>query len=131
MKIEMNPVKEKIVSGDDSVVIRNYIAGIHGGRALDCSGFTLNNIGAGHVIIKLQNGNYAPMPVSGDAYGTLPTDASYVGVLKSTISTKNPAAPIMHTGVVNIAAVPYPMTSILAAFKQACPLITFEQDEEA
>ncbi len=131
MKLELNPTKEQLVTGNDSIVIRKFIAGIHGGRTLDCTGFTADKISAGHVIIKLQNGNYAPMPVTGNAYSTLPEGASYVGVLVSTIPTKVPAAAIMHHGVVNSAVVPFPMTAIATAFKAACPLITFEQDEEA
>lgn len=152
MKLENNPKCERIVSGNDSVVIRKYIAGVHGGRTLDVSGFEGTNIPAGFVIIKKEvDGNvvYQPMPVipavpakpaQGETpavaaqpakYGTLPAGASYVGILKSTIPVNEPAAAIMTAGVVNSALLPYPMTDILTAFKSACPNIIFEQDEEA
>ncbi len=131
MKNDISPKKEKIIFGNDSVVIRKYNTGYAGGRTLDVSDFAYANILAGHVIIKKADGNYAPMPVSGEAYGELPVGAKYVGVLYRSISKEKPAASIMYDGVVNPNAVPYPMTSILDAFMAACPKITFEQDEEA
>lgn len=131
MKAPFNHKKEIVVPGVDSVVIRKYVSGILGGRTLDCTGFPNDNVLAGHVIIKKANGDYAPMPVSEKAYGTLPEGASYVGVLYRTIPTDKPLASIMYDGVVNSELVPYPMTSILEAFKKACPHIVFEKDEEA
>lgn len=131
MKNDLSPKREKVVFGNDSVVIRKYIAGIPGGRTLDVTDFPNDNILAGHVIIKKTDGNYAPMPISGEAYAELPEGASYAGVLYRSISKENPAAAIMYSGVVNSACVPFPMTDILDAFKTACPQIIFEQDEEA
>lgn len=131
MKHEATITKEKVIFGNDSVVIRKYISGITGGRTLDCSGITADTVSAGHVIIKKSNGNYAPMPVADGAYAALPEGASYVGVLRSSLSVKNPAAAIMIDGIVNDACLPFNMNGILAAFKAACPHIIFEQDEEA
>lgn len=149
MKNDISPEKETVVFGNDSAVIRKYISGIAGGRTLDCSDFINDNIYAGHVIIKKSDGKYAPMPViaavpakpaQGETpavaaqpakYGTLPTGASYVGVLYRSISKKKPAASIMTMGVVNPNLTPYPMTDILTAFKAACENISFENDEEA
>lgn len=143
MKNDISPKKEQVIFGNDSVVIRKCISTIPGGRTLDCSGFIDDVVLAGHVIIKKADGSYAPMPVlaASDAvgetpaqprrYGTLPTGASYVGVNYRSTSKDNPAASIMYDGVVNPNVVPYDMTSILTAFKAACPHIIFEQDEEA
>jgi len=143
MKNDISPNKETVVFGNDSAVIRKYISGIPGGRTLDCTGFKEDTVLAGHVIIKKTDGKYAPMPVkaavpaSGEtaatpaSYDSLPAGATYVGILYRSISVKNPAASIMYDGVVNDKLVPYPMTSILTAFKTACPHIIFEQDEEA
>lgn len=146
MKTDYSPEKEQIVFGNDSAVIRKYISGISGGRTLDVSGFSKDNIKAGHVIIKKSNGDYAPMPILpaqeakpavGDVpalperYGTLPSGASYVGVLYRSISVKKPEAAIMNNGVVNPTLTPYDMSEIMTAFKAACQHITFEQDEEA
>ncbi|MGN1172626.1 MAG: hypothetical protein ACI4SO_02430, partial [Muribaculaceae bacterium] len=111
--------KEKIVFGNDSITIRKCFADIPGGRTLDLTGFTAENILAGHVIIKNAEGNYAPMPVSGSAYAALPEGAAYVGVLKHSISTKKPAVAIMINGIVNPETIPYPMDSIADAFKAA------------
>ena len=131
MQNDLSQKKEKVVFGNDSVVIRKYVSGIPGGKTLDVSDFANDNILAGHVIIKNKDGNYAPMPVNGESYAALPEGASYVGVLYRSISKENPAAAIMYDGVVNPEIVPYPMTDILDAFKTACPHIIFEQDEEA
>ena len=137
MKATFDYKKDVVISGADSIVIRKYIAGIPGGRTLDCSDFPDDNILAGHVAIKKADGTYAPMPVTAAVsdqpakYGSLPSGASYVGVIYRSVSKDNPSAAIMYSGVVNPTLLPYPMTDILAAFKAACPHIIFEQDEEA
>lgn len=149
MKNDISPKKSQVIFGNDSAVIRKYTSGIPGGRTLDCSDFPEDNVLAGHVIIKKTDGTYAPMPVvaateavpaQGETptvpaqpakYDTLPTGASYVGVLYRSISKENPAASIMYDGIVNPALVPYPMDDIKAAFTAAVPHIIFEQDEEA
>lgn len=130
MKNDISPTQEKVVFGNDSVVIRKYNGGIPGGRTLDCSAFTEDTILAGHVI-TVKDGVYAPLAVADGKYTALPAGASYAGVLYRSVSKKNPAASIMYDGVVNPECVPYPMTDILDAFKTACPHIIFEQDEEA
>jgi hypothetical protein len=127
---DLTPNKQQIVFGDDSIVIQKYISGIKGGRTLDVTGFAEKVIKAGHVII-VKNGVYSPMPVSGTAYAALPDGAAYAGVLYRSIPAAKPAASIMTWGEVNVEAVPYAMTNILAAFKTACPHIDFIKDEEA
>ena len=127
---DLTPNKQQIVFGDDSIVIQKYISGIKGGRTLDVTGFAGKVIKAGHVII-VKNGVYAPMPVNGEAYAALPDGAAYAGVLYRSISAAKPAASIMTWGEVNVEAGPYPMATILAAFKTACPHIDFIKDEEA
>lgn len=131
MKNEAVITKESVVFGLDSVVIRKFISGIPGGRTLDCNGVAETILSAGHVIIKTQEGNYAPMPVADGKYAALPSGASYVGVLVSSIPVKNPAAAIMVDGIVNSEVLPYAMTEIMTAFKTACPHIIFQTDEEA
>lgn len=127
---DLTPNKNQIVFGDDSVVIQKYISGIKGGRTLNVAGFAEPVIKAGHVII-VKAGEYAPMPVSGNAYAALPEGYAYAGVLYRTILASKPAASIMTWGEVNVEAAPYAMDSILAAFKAACPHIDFIKDEEA
>ena len=135
MKQDLSAKKEQIVFGDDSVVIPKYISGIEGGRTLDMTGYTDKVLKAGHVIITDGKGTYKPMPVTPErtpsGYGELPAEYSYAGVLYRSILTADPAATIMTWGKVNSEAVPYPMTTILAAFKTACPHIEFVKDEEA
>jgi len=135
MKRDLSAKKEQIVFGDDSVVIQKYISGIKGGRTLDVAGYTEKVLKAGHVIITDGKGTYKPMPVIGTgdsaAYGELPSGHSYAGILYRSILTAQPAASIMTWGEVNVKAAPYPMDSILEAFKTACPHIDFIKDEEA
>ena len=123
--------KKQIIFGDDSIVIQKYISGIKGGRVLDTDGYIDAVIKAGHVIITDGKGVYKPMPISGGAYGTLPSGFSYAGVLYRSILTAKPSASIMTWGEVNSVAAPYAMDSILEAFKEACPHIDFIKDEEA
>ena len=118
-----------IIQANDSTVIVDNFQSIRGGRTLDATGFTPEVIKAGHVIIKETNGDqYRPMPISGDAYDSLPAGHSYVGVLIASILTAKPFAGIMVRGTVNPSCTPYPMTAILAAFKTAVPLIDWRAD---
>lgn len=101
--------KQSMADGIDNVVIVNYFDGIRGGRTLDVTGFAPEVINAGHVIIKLSSGEYAPMPVNGEAtaYATLPGGASYAGFLVASIPTKKPFAAIMVRGTMNIGNLPF------------------------
>lgn len=150
MKSNLSVKKEQIVFGGDSVVIQKYISGLKGGRTLDMTDYPLKVVKSGTVIIT-KDGTYKPMPLTpkmeGESdsqtevkdkngntvyeYGTLPTGYSYAGVLYRTILAENPAASVMTWGEVNDVAKPYPMDSILSAFKTACPYIDFIKDEEA
>lgn len=124
----LNNTPREISAGNDSIVIVEYLEGVPGGRTLDTTGFTPEVIPAGHILIKDAAGVYKPMPVSGAAYGTLPEDHTYAGVLVATIPTAKPFAGIMVRGTVNPAASAYTITSILSAVRTALPLIRFEQD---
>ena len=69
-----------------------------------------------------------PVNSNGDAYEALPGKHEYVGVCCATKSAKEPFVSIMHTGVVNDAAGPYPLDTIKAALKAAIPTLVFEHD---
>ena len=124
----------KILSANDSIVIRNYGAGIKGGRTLDMSDFPsdLKCIRAGHVVIRSTTDEtlYKPMPVAsgGEAYGSLPEGFEYVGVVVATKHVDYPLVGIMYAGEVNDVASPYPVTSIKAALKTALPGLVFMHD---
>lgn len=123
---------QKSVAFDSNVVVRKFIGGLEGGRTLDLNGFTPDVVKEGHVIIKLASGNYAPMPITAsNTYDSLPSGASYVGILYRSVTKSNPSASILTNGEVNPKAVPYAMDSILSAFKAACPFIQFENDEDS
>lgn len=115
----------ELQSGLDSIVIVKALGDIPGGRSLDVSDVADGTkvIKAGHIIIAKDN-EYKPMPVNaaGTAYGTLPSGYSYVGVLKASISVKDPRAAIVTMGQINAAASPYEVTS---AMKTALSHIQF------
>lgn len=122
---------EVLEFGLDTVVIRNYIAGIIGGKALDTTDYTPDYIKAGHVVIRdTKTDTYKPMPVNSDgaAYSTLPSDHEYAGFVVSTVKTDEPLAGIMYAGEINDEAVPYPITDIATAIKAALPQISFYHD---
>ena len=106
----MNREAVQIDNSNDSIVIVNALGDIPGGRTLDMTGFS-NGIKGGHIIIKLSTGVYAPMPVSGSSYGSLPASAAYVGVNRYSVSAADPRAAIVTVGQVNAAAMPYPLTN--------------------
>lgn len=108
-----------IASGLDSVVIRKYIAGIDGGRTLDVSGYPLDIIKAGHVIIRsTETGEYKPLPIEA-AINTDPSLPDYryggtvddtwelAGVLVRSVPKGDARAAVMYAGEVNDKAMPY------------------------
>ncbi|MDD2192438.1 MAG: hypothetical protein PHO12_07850 [Bacteroidales bacterium] len=125
METNLNNVQQEVDTGNDSIVIMQYIDGIPGGRSLDTTGFTETVIKAGHVVIKDSDGVYKPMPVASGAYDTLPDGSSYVGVVQASVLTEKPMAGIMIRGKVNEVASPYAVT---AAIKTALPHIIFTED---
>ena len=130
----LNQEGMKILSANDSIVIRNYGAGIKGGRTLDMSDFPsdLKCIRAGHVVIRSTTDEtlYKPMPVAagGNAYDSLPEGFEYVGVVVATKPVDYPLVGIMYAGEVNDVASPYPVTSIKAALKTARPGLVLMHD---
>jgi ribosomal protein L27 len=116
--------------GNDPIVIRNYIAGVQGGKVLDVTGFDGEFVRAGHVVIReTATDTYKPLGVSDGAYVSLPEGSEYVGVVTATKSVKEPFVGIMYNGEVNDVASPYPITDELkAALKSAIPTLTFMHD---
>lgn len=121
----LNDENEIVETGNDSIVIMNYLDGVNGGCTLDTTGFTLKVIHAGHIVIKDAAGNRKPMPVSGEAYGNLPEGHSYVGVVVASVKASDPRVGIMTRGKVNKEASPYPVTEEMVS---ALKLIEFTQD---
>lgn len=120
---------EVLKSGMDSIVIRHYVAGIIGGRTLDVTGFNEPVIKAGHIVIRDTNTDtYKPMPVSGNAYSSLPSNHEYVGVVVCSKPTSEPLVGIMYDGEVNDVASPYPIDGIKVALKTALPKLSFMHD---
>lgn len=128
----MSLSKTEVLSfGEDSVVIRNYVGGIVGGKALDVSGYNQKLIKAGQVVIRdTLTDTYKPMPVNedGTAYEALPGAHEYAGFVVSTVKADAPLVGIMYAGEVNDKAVPFPVDDIASAIKAALPQIAFYHD---
>ena len=116
--------------GYDPIVIRKYVDGDKGGKLLDVTGFTDEEIKAGHVVIRdtATQSTYKPMPVSNGAYAALPQVYEYVGIVVGTVPTNEPYVAIITIGEVNDKVLPYDITSIKSAFKAAVPTIVFAHD---
>ncbi len=130
----LNQEGMKILSANDSIIIRKYGAGINGGRTLDMSDFPASEkcIKAGHVVIRSIEDEtlYKPMPVSedGKSYASLPEGYEYVGVVVATKPVDYPLVGIMYAGEVNDVASPYPVSDIKSALKTALPGLVFMHD---
>lgn len=104
-----------VSDGNDSIVVIRDLSDLSGGRTLDMSGWTGKDVHAGHIIIKKANGDYAPLGVDSMAYVDLSTGEEYAGVLKKSVTKKDPRAAIMTRGIVNYKALPYEIDDTIAA----------------
>ena len=128
---ELSRQEREILSGMDSIVIRNYIAGIIGGCTLDMSSFKQGVIKAGHIVIRDTNsGTYKPMPVNsnGKVYESLPGSHEYVGVVVCSKPADEPFVGVMYAGEVNDVASPYPIDGIKDELKNQLPMLVFKHD---
>ena len=125
----LNNVGDTFDTANDSIVIVSNLETIPGGKTLDTTGFAPAVIPAGHLVIEeTATGVLKPMPVSGTAYGSLPANHTYKGVVVSSVLTTKPFVAIMVRGTVNKNASKYTISSVLSAAKTALPLIRFTQD---
>ena len=114
--VSLNRDNYLIDDGNDYKVIVRDLADIPGGRALNVSGWSADNIRAGHIIkYNSATDEYAPLGVSEGSYASLSEGEEYAGVLKVSILKDRAFAAIMTMGEVNAAASPYPVTSTIAA----------------
>lgn len=87
--INLQNESQNVITGNDNIVIIDNLQSVRGGRSLDMTGYPYDVLHAGHVIIKDADGEYKPMPLTGDGSivslgtivaGTLYTDGTYTGV---------------------------------------------------
>ena len=125
----LNNTGDKFDTSNDSIVIVNNLETIPGGKTLDVTGFTPDVIPAGHLVIEeTATGILKPMPISGTAYGSLPANHAYKGVVISSVLKTKPFVGIMIRGSVNRNASKYAIASVLTAVRAALPLILFSKD---
>jgi hypothetical protein len=121
-------VREVFGFGLDTVVIRKFIDGIKGGKALNVEDFAEDYIKAGHVVIRKED-DYKPLPVEGEKFAALPEGYEYVGFVTATKKATEPFVAIVTIGEVNDEALPYTLsTEQKAAIKAAVPTIVFNHD---
>jgi hypothetical protein len=124
----VDSVREVFGFGLDTVVIRKFIDGIKGGKALNVEDFAEDYIKAGHVVIRKED-DYKPLPVEGEAFAALPEGYEYVGFVTATKKATEPFVAIVTIGEVNDEALPYTLSSEQkAAIKAAVPTIVFNHD---
>jgi hypothetical protein len=128
--VTLDNTKTSVDTSNDSVVIVQNLETIPGGSALEVTGFTLEIINAGHLIIEqTASGVLKPMPVADNAYAALPAGHTYKGVLVASILKAKPGAAIMVRGTVNDAAFKNGTGFITPAdAKTALVLIRFTKD---
>lgn len=116
--------------GDDPVVIRKIVDTIKGGVPLDMTGFTGDEVKAGHILMVdiATHSIYKPMPVDEGAY-TEDNDYVPVGVNIHTIPKDEPFAAVLTIGEVNDKLSPYPITSdLMQLLKATVPTIVWGHD---
>ena len=69
-----------------------------------------------------------PMPVSDNAYSSLPENYEYAGIWVRTTPASDARGAIQYDGEINDKALPYPIDSIKAALKTALPSLYFMHD---
>lgn len=103
--------------GVTRVVIVNKGTGYAAGDVLSAAAANIGGTGTGFTVV-VRSVNEA------GAYGSLPANHVYAGILISSVPTAKPFAGIMVRGNFNPVAAPYDFATIAAAFKTALPTIT-------
>ena len=114
------------------MVIRQYLGGITGGRALDYANFKDEVIQAGHIIVRKKVDDvyeYSPLETEDGKYKDKASDAEFAGVVVRS-RMKGEAVAIMDNGRVNDVAMPYQFKDETqrTAIKTALPSLIFEHD---
>lgn len=124
----------------DNLVVRESILERDGGASLDMTGYPLDYLRGGHVVIRPDaGGDLKPMPLNGsnDGYGTLPADHSYYGHVVNTCSARYPFVGVMYGGKINNeigknpvakAAGYFDLTPILTDINDALKNVVYEGD---
>lgn len=126
----LNNDSTSLDTGNDSIVIVEYLSGKVGGATLNVTGFTPDVIPGGHVVIQeTATGDLKPMPVTGTAYAALPAGHTYSPyVVVASVLKSKPFVGLMDRGTVNPKAQVYTIDTILDAVKAAQPQIIYRAD---
>lgn len=120
--------KKTVIGGDDSIVVKKYIAGYEGGRTLDLTAWGADKpVKCGHVILQKKDGTFVPAPIKGETYEALTADYHVAGILYGNVTPPRQAASIMTWGIVNKALLPYKLTEEMVT---ALPHVSFVSDAD-
>lgn len=124
--------KKEFAPSRDAVIVPCALELIPSGVTLDTTGYSRENISAGHLVIReTSSGLYKPMPLSGDglSYAPLPEGHTYVGVVVATKSAKTPLVGVVVRGTVDTVAfgemAKIDMASVIDAVREKLTLIRF------
>jgi hypothetical protein len=141
MKRNLTISQTEVVFTKDDVIVPKLVSDIPGGRTIDFTGWTGDNIKAGTVIIKGTVSSaivYRPHPITAgtapnpDTYGTITEGFAVCGILYRTITRTDPQGSILIQGVVNEAAAQAAgLPAYTSAIKAALTDVQFISDEEA
>lgn len=115
----------EINDGLDCIVVVQSLSELPGGRTLDVSGLAadVTTVKSGHVLVMdTTTKAVSPLAISGNAYAAVPSGKKVCGVLKNSVTVRDPRASIVTAGQINAAASPAPVTD---AIKAALPRIEF------
>lgn len=130
--VELLNKQEQFSAGNDSIVIRKFLNGVEGGRALDITEYKTmagtSVVPAGTIIVA-KDKVYKPLALaSATAYGTLQESHEYVGVTVATIDASREGAGIMTAGSVNKDVMPFGGSGKVTELKAAVPTLEFVTD---
>lgn len=117
----LNNAVASVSASNASIIFKNVFGTKAGGTSLDVTGYPLDTIKAGHVIIKeTATGVLKPMPLaSGNAtYDSLPSGHTYEGLsYAEDVPKSRPITSVLTAGEVNEAALPFSVASIKTAIR--------------
>lgn len=119
----LNREKIEINDGLDSIVVVQSLSEIPGGRTLDISalGEDVASVKSGHIlVIDEKTKHVSPLAITDGSYAAVGEGKKVYGVLKCTVTKRDPRASIITAGQINVAASPAPVND---AIKAALPRI--------
>ncbi|MDR2586362.1 MAG: hypothetical protein LBC84_09160 [Prevotellaceae bacterium] len=128
MKVNLDNTSLEVITGNDNIVVVDVSPPVYS-KGLDVTGWPLDYIPGGHLLIKTTAGEIKPMPLNPDKTGlapTLPDGHKYVGFQNGSILKSKPYGAVIVNGVINNKAAVFPILDFMwDDIKEALPHIVF------